>query len=88
MEKALLLLEPAQGDDVDLGPLDVLAEAYEKLGDLAKLREARRLLFEQSVSKEDFASCLACLPEAERAKAKKNLGVRTVLERQLSRMSF
>lgn len=70
VEKAVPLLEFALEDDRDLGQLDVLAEAYEKLGDFAKLRKTRQRLFEQSVSSEDFAAYLSCLPEAERAGAK------------------
>jgi len=50
VEKAVSLLEFSQSDDRDLGQLDVLAEAYEKLGDSAKLRETRKRLFERSVS--------------------------------------
>ncbi|MBW2232504.1 MAG: hypothetical protein JRH17_19115 [Deltaproteobacteria bacterium] len=72
VEMAVPLLEFALGDNRNLGQLDVLAEAYEKLGDSAKLRETRRRLFEQSVSSAAFAEYLACLPKAERAKAKKS----------------
>jgi hypothetical protein len=72
VEKAVPLLEFAQGDGRNLGLLDVLADAYEKLGDSTKLREMRKRLFEQSMSSEDLAGYLVCLPEAERAKAKKS----------------
>jgi len=72
VEKAVSLLEFSQSADRDLGQLDVLAEAYEKLGDSAKLRETRKRLFERSVSSEDFAAYLTCLPETEHAKAKKS----------------
>lgn len=79
VEKAVPLLEFAQGDDRDLGQLDVLAEAYEKLGDSAKLRETRKRLFEKSVSSKDFAAYLVCLPEDERAKAKKSAIAKVVV---------
>jgi len=71
-EKALSLLEFAQSDARDLGQLDLLATVYEKLGDATKLRETRKRLFEQTVSSEDFAAYLACLPEPERAEAKQS----------------
>ncbi len=71
VEKAIPLLEFAGSDDRSLGQLDLLVEAYEKLGDVAKLRQMRKRLFEWSVSSEDFVAYLACLPESERAKAKK-----------------
>jgi hypothetical protein len=72
VEKAVPLLEFALEDARNLGQLDVLADAYERLGESTKLRETRKRLFEQSVSSEDFSAYLVCLPEDARAKAKQS----------------
>jgi len=51
--------------------LDLLAQAYEKLGDTDALRETRRRLAEESLSAERFSEYAALLPSKERAAARR-----------------
>jgi hypothetical protein len=73
VERAVELLTGVDDDDDRFRDerLDLLAEAYEKLGDPAALRDARRRLCEGSLSAKRLRAYAALLPPAEADRARR-----------------
>ena len=72
VEKAVQWLANVPGSGRDLDRLDLLAEAYEKLGDRSRLLEVRRQLWENTLSPEAFREYIALLPPSQRDKARRH----------------
>ena len=72
VEKAVQWLANVTGSGRDLDRLDLLAEAYEKLGDRSRLLEVRRQLWENTLSPEAFREYIALLPPSQRDKASRH----------------
>ena len=72
VDKAVPWLTGAAGSGRDVDRLDLLAEAYEKLGDRSRLLEVRRQLWENTLSPEAFREYIALLPPSQREEARRH----------------
>ena len=70
VDKAVPWLTGAAGSGRDVDRLDLLAEAYEKLGDRSGLLEVRRKLWENTLSPEAFCEYIALLPPSKHEEAR------------------
>ena len=70
--KAVSWLTGAAGIGRDVDRLDLLAEAYEKLGDCSRLLEVRRQLWEHTLAAEALREYITLLPPSERDEARRH----------------
>ena len=70
VDKAVQWLTGAAGSGRDVDRLDLLAEAYEKLGDRSRLLEVRRKLWENTLSPQAFREYIALLPPVQHEEAR------------------
>ena len=73
VETAIAWLEQAEDDRRDHERLELLVQAHERLGDREALTQARRQLWERSLSAEAFEAHAALLPAKARRAARRKL---------------